>query len=296
MFESSRKTEKTKSVTVESLKVPVERKKTAELVLNRVKKAFIVLGIPYPKLPEIVVDFRVSDDKKIALLGQTEVKSDDIAIPFDRRLLNREKEKSIVRKMHENGNDYPGVGQALVHEIGHISMWSVAGHDRVSSSTRLLDEGWAALIERAGALKQGSVEDLMTQAKNDVREIIKKDPETYEMFLNLSHTPASGEQVPGSNASEYAIGPAFLLWIYQIKGKEAMTELLRQTPSAGLMGPVTEPHPDFQKYISVNQKEATPNTAREWELDRLWKTLLNITGLSSLEEVERKFRKWALEF
>ncbi|MFH1621222.1 MAG: hypothetical protein ABIB04_04010 [Patescibacteria group bacterium] len=292
MLEMPESIKKDEMTTVESISIPVERRETIERVLVRLKKAFTVLNLPYPKLPKISIEFRAPDGDEMTLLGHTEVTSDGASIPFDKRLLSHDSERTIVDKSREKGIDYHGIGRALVHEIGHISMWSVVGHDRVSASTRLIDEGWASLIERAGMMKEGSILDLTEQVKADVGDIIKNDPKAYEMFLDLSHSPASGERVPESNAAEYVIGPAFLLWINQTKGKEAMIKLLKSSSSAGLMGPGIELHPDFQSYISEHQQEATLETARRWESDQFQKALMEATGLPSLKEIEKSFNKW----
>ncbi|MEI7741791.1 MAG: hypothetical protein WCJ29_04760 [bacterium] len=277
------------------LEIPESRIETAEQALRAVKRAYEVLGLSLPKFPKITVDFReYKNDVEIKQRGRTEIASHGVTIPFDKRLLEPEEEALRVREMRKKGETYPGVAQTLVHEIGHIGIWSIMGSERSPSSKRLLDEGFASLIEHTG-IAESTLEKLVLESKNEARATLNTDSEILTMFLDPEKTPDTGEEAPNTNAAEYVLGRTFLLWIHEIKGSRTMTEMLKQTPSKILMtqeGSNTELNPDFKNYLDRNQKEVTLANAREWEGECFKQAILDATGLSTLKEVETEFRKW----
>ncbi|KKW44838.1 MAG: hypothetical protein UY95_C0015G0010 [Parcubacteria group bacterium GW2011_GWA2_56_7] len=121
-----------------------ERQEVADRAIFELKTAFQTLGIENWKLPEIKIQFIESKDE--AVLGRVEVHNGSIEITYDQRFSSPESEATLVKELRQSGKDYPGMQQTLKHELAHVAMWSVTGLQR-QPATRLVDEGWASLLE-----------------------------------------------------------------------------------------------------------------------------------------------------
>jgi len=195
-----------------------ERRDVAEESEKRLKVAFERLNIPYPKLPKIEVKFVDSQDRPE--LGRTFVDAQSVQVHFDSRFATQEKEKALVDELKSTGLDYPGMTQALTHEVGHIALWSVLGTGN-RPATRLLDEGWATLLEEAG-----SREDFEANLKQKAVEGFSSEPELFERCLDFRRVIDSNENL---NGAEYIVGATILLWIRETLGDQVMLDVLRAT-------------------------------------------------------------------
>lgn len=195
-----------------------ERRDIARESENRLRAAFERLNIPYPNLPRIEVRFVDSQDRPE--LGRTYVDAQSVQILFDSRFVTQEQEDALVSELKDSGLDYPGMAQVLTHEAGHIALWSVLGTGN-RPATRLLDEGWATLLEEAGTR-----EDFERNLKQRATEGFSSEPELFERCLNFRKAISPDENL---NGAEYVVGATILLWIREKSGNKVMLDVLRAT-------------------------------------------------------------------
>lgn len=198
--------------------IACERRDVADESTQRLNIAFQRIGIPLPELPKIEVVFVESKDRPE--LGRIHIDTQSIRVLFDSRFTSHEQENNLVGELREQGLDYPGFTQALTHELGHIVLWSVlkTGH---RPATRLLDEGWATLLEEAGAR-----DDFEVDLKQRAKEGFSSEPEYFERCLDFNRAINSEENL---NGAEYVVGATILLWIRERFGNQVMLDTLRAT-------------------------------------------------------------------
>ncbi len=167
-----------------------ERRDVARESENRLRVAFERLNIPYPNLPKIEVRFVNSQDRPE--LGRTFVDAQSVQILFDSRFVTQEQEDVLANELKADGLEYPGMAQVLTHEAGHIALWSVLGTGR-RPATRLLDEGWATLLEEAG-----SREDFEMHLKQRAVEGFSSEAELFERCLDFRRAISSEENLNGA--------------------------------------------------------------------------------------------------
>jgi hypothetical protein len=277
-----------------------ERQEVVDRAIFELKIAFQTLGIESWKLPEIKIKFVESENE--AVLGQVEVHDGSVEIAYDQRFSSPESEATLVEKLRQAGKDYPGMQQTLKHELAHVAMWSVTGLQR-QPATRLIDEGWASLLENTG-------ESLPTeQSKLAVRQGLSEEPDLFNRCLDFSKPVTFEENL---NAAEYKTGQALLLWVQEKFGKAKMIELIQKSPSPerrnddlteGEFEPAsisTDKHINAPEYFELFKQaslgDITPEDAmkraKEWEGKQFESALLEVTGFQNLEEVRQEFLKW----
>lgn len=257
--------------------------------LHEFAEAFKLLNIQNWDLPQVEVIFVEEEDEKT---GETQVKNNEVKVIYDKKFITEDEndENSLLNRLkRERG--YPGIEQTFKHELAHVAMWSVIEEEQ-QPAIRLLDEGWASLLEHSSRSDIKSVDNLI----QDTKEEIKKDitPELLDRCLDFDK-PVSQYNHEDLNASEYSVGRALLLWIREnYGGNEAMIALLKNSP---------DPMKRNDDELELNNKfpkesiqglgeEESSRVAMAWEREQFQKALLSITGLSSLEEVKAKFIEW----
>lgn len=277
-----------------------ERQEAVDRAIFELKTAFQTLGIENWKLPEIKIKFVESVGE--AVLGRVEVHDGSIEITYDQRFSSPKSEATLVEELHQAGKDYPGMQQTLKHELAHVAMWSVTGLQR-QPATRLVDEGWASLLENTG-------ESLPTeQSKSAVRQGLTEEPDLFNRCLDFSKTVTFEENL---NAAEYKTGQALLLWAHEKFGKAKMIELIQKSPSlsrnngdlpqgefepASIDRNLHTTAPEYfklfkdVKFGNITTEEAVKQ-AKEWEGRQFESALLEVTGFQNIDEVRQEFLKW----
>lgn len=280
-----------------------ERQEVVDRAIFELKTAFQTLGIENWKLPEIKIKFVESEDE--AELGRVEVHNGSVEITYDQRFSSPESEATLVEELHQAGKDYPGMQQTLKHELAHVAMWSVTSLQR-QPATRLVDEGWASLLENTGESLPAE------QSKLAVKQGLSEEPDLFNRCLDFSKPVTFEENL---NAAEYKTGQALLLWVYEEFGKAKMIELIQKSPSPerrnddlaeGEFEPAsisTDKHKTAPEYFELfkqaSLREITPEDAmklaKEWEGKQFEAGLLEVTGFQNLEQVRQEFLKWINE-
>ncbi len=242
-----------------------ERKDVAREAENRLRIAFERLNISYPDLPEIEVKFVDSPDQPE--LGRTYVDMRSAQVLFDSRFAAQAQEDVLVNKLREGGLEYPGMIQVLTHEAGHIALWSVLGNGK-RPATRLLDEGWATLLEEAG-----SQEDFEATLKQRAREGFSSEPEIFERCLDFRKVILPEENL---NGVEYIVGATILLWIRETFNNEIMLNALRATLALA------------ERDDSVKQNNSDTQDGDE----RLENVLRQIFAPREIADVKRSYLEW----
>jgi len=280
-----------------------ERQEVVDRAIFELKTAFQTLGIENWKLPEIKIKFVESEGE--AVLGRVEVHKGSIEITYDQRFSSPESEATLVEELRQSGKNYPGMQQTLKHELAHVAMWSVTGLQR-QSATRLVDEGWASLLENTG-------ESLPTeQSKSAVKQGLSEEPDVFNRCLDFSKPITFEENL---NAAEYKTGQALLFWVHQKLGRAKMIELIQKSPSperrnddlaegefdaAAIDDEIHATAPEYFKlFEKVKLGDITPEEAgrlaKEWEGKQFESALLEVTGFQNLEQLRQEFLKWVNE-
>ena len=284
-----------------------ERPEVAEAALRDLAESFRFLGISGWKLPSVTVRFIKSEDQNNPEKGRTGTITDQGAeIVFDERFAAPESQREFEHDLLMRGLDYPGFRQTLKHEMAHLSLWSVTGLDR-QAAVRLVNEGWASLVEQIGTESAPDLESLVSKTRLELKRMKDEDPEIYERCMDLEH-PVSQLKDEELNEGEYVVGRALLLWVMEKFGKDRMIELLRKTPttsrlnSNALIPTATDPaihagHDKYRKIVNALESGAatiaeTEEKAFLWEAAQFRTALLEVTGLSSIEEVEEELEAW----
>lgn len=277
-----------------------ERQEVADRAIFELKTAFQALGIENWKLPKVKIKFVGSEDE--AVLGRVEVHDGSVEITYDQRFSSPESEVTLVEELRQAGKDYPGMQQTLKHELAHVAMWSVTGLQR-QPATRLIDEGWASLLENTG-------ESLPTeQSKLSVKQGLSEEPDLFNRCLDFSKPVTFEENL---NAAEYKTGQALLLWVHEKFGKAKMIELIQKSPSpernnedlpkgefepASIDKNLHTTAPEYFKLFedaklgNITAEEAAKQ-AKEWEGRQFESALIEVTGFQNLEEVRQGYLKW----
>ncbi|PIR94681.1 hypothetical protein COT97_00270 [Candidatus Falkowbacteria bacterium CG10_big_fil_rev_8_21_14_0_10_39_11] len=277
-----------------------ERQEVMDRAVFELKKSFQTLGIEDWALPEIKVKFVEATGAPI--LGNVEVHSDGVEIIFDQRFSSMEDEKNLVDELHLEGMDYPGMQQTLKHELAHVAMWSVTGLQR-QPATRLLDEGWASLLENTD-------DGLPTkESAGAVKEGLLEEADLYNRCLDFSKPVTFEEDL---NAAEYKVGQALLLWIKEVFGTGEMIKLIKASPSPERRNDDLTPG-DFEPAVIDNELHSTApeylkliadvklgripgneaiNKSKEWEGKQFQQALLEASGYQNIDEVRAEFLKW----
>ena len=277
-----------------------ERQEVVDQAIFELRTAFQTLGIESWKLPNIKIKFIESEGE--AVLGRVEVHDGSVEITYDKRFSSPESEATLVEKLQQSGKDYPGMQQTLKHELAHVAMWSVTGLQR-QPATRLVDEGWASLLEN-------TEESLPTeQSKLAVKQGLSEEADLFNRCLDFSKPVTFEENL---NAAEYKTGQALLLWVREKFGKAKMIELIQKSPSlerrnddlaegefepASVDKTIHTTAPEYFKLLkdaklgNITEAEAIIR-AKAWEGGQFEAALLEVTGFQNLDEMKQEFLKW----
>ncbi|MFA6250127.1 MAG: hypothetical protein WC686_01330 [Candidatus Shapirobacteria bacterium] len=281
--------------------------KRPELVVDveiRLDKAYKLLKIDRPTKTEIKVVFE-NRRKQGFLFGRVDVNQRGVLVVFDGRCRTIKGEDRAMAELKDAGSDYPGVSEALAHEVSHVEMWGLTGLDR-QPATKLIDEGWARLVEKASEKKSTTIKDLVTLVKKDILQGLVIHSTEYRRCLTIGR-PINQKESSGLNGAESTVGMGLLLWVKTTFGNEAMIGLLRDSPWVGKRNdeefePV-ELKPEWEnneQYSSLMMKmkkgeittEEFPELAYGWESKQSKWALLKATGMKKIKEVKDSFERW----
>lgn len=290
-----------------------ERMDVAEPAVLDLAEAMRILGIKGWTLPNIRERFVASYDPQRPELGRAgKVTETDAEIVFDERFRTQELQAEYEAELRAEGLDYPGMEQVYKHELAHLAMWSVTGL-RHQAAVRLIDEGWATIVERLGTDEALTVAELVEGLKIKVKGLKEEEPEVYERCMDLEH-PVSHLFPEDLGEAEYNVGAALLLWIREMKGQDAMIDLIRKAPTtsrrtstesdkipANLMPDVHTGYEAYQHGVvdPIRNEELTPERmqqisdfARKWEAAQFKTALLEVTEFESVAEAREEFELW----
>ncbi|MFC1616432.1 hypothetical protein ACFL21_04780 [Patescibacteria group bacterium] len=285
-----------------------ERPEIAEKSIRELKKSLELLGIEKWELPEITIEYSGEGQFPDKALAQTQVNNNEYKIICLKELSTSKGEERLHK---ENPHvEIPNLDQVLKHEFAHIAMWSITGFKR-QPTVRLLDEGWASLVEQLDTEKSKNLKDLKKETKEKVRKGIEENPEIYKRCLDLrnpiSHLDDS-DLLEKLNSIEYEVGRAFLLWIQEIYGIEGIIDLLSKSPQSSrrndggslemaavddsLHRGAREYKELFEAVIKGKIEESEiPGKGLKWERKQFQSAVTEITGLK-IDEVQKKFKEW----
>ncbi|MBU2566999.1 hypothetical protein KKG46_05600 [Patescibacteria group bacterium] len=289
-----------------------ERMDVAEKAVYDLAQSLAILGVRGWTLPNIKEKFVESDEAELEL-GKTGIVTEiDAEVVFDERFRAKEIQEEYERELRSRGIDYPGMEQVFKHELAHLAMWSVTGL-RHQAAIRLIDEGWAAMVERLGTEETPSLIELIKTIKAEILSLKEEQSDIYDRCMDLEH-PVSHLKKEELKSAEYIVGAALLLWIREAKGQDAMIDLMRKSPStsrrtstkAAKVPADLKPglHAGYQLYqkgvvdvlrkgsLSAEEMRQVSEFAHKWEAAQFRAALLEVTGFSSVSEAEGEFEKW----
>jgi len=284
----------------------------AERAVLDLAETMRILGVSGWTLPNIREKFVESTEDQLEMGRTGLVTAIEAEIVFDDRFKTKESQKDFEEQIKYEGFEYPGMTRVFKHELAHLAMWSVTGLPH-QPAVRIIDEGWATLVEYLGTGEAKTVAELADRLKSKAERIKRETPEVYYRCLDLAH-PVSERFREDLNGAEYIIGAALLLWVYELKGLEAMIDLIRKAPStsrrtstnlikipAALKADLHVGYQSYQKEIveplrrgnlTMEEAAAISEFARGWEAAQFRAGLLEITGYSSIEEAGERFESW----
>ncbi|MDF1496466.1 MAG: hypothetical protein P1P90_00210 [Patescibacteria group bacterium] len=288
------------------------RMDVAERAVFELAESLRILGIGGWTLPNIKEKFVESSDDKLELGRIGMVTVPEAEIIFDEKFKTKESQKEFEEVLDEQGWEYPGMERVYKHELAHLALWSVTKLPQ-QPVVRLLDEGWATLIEYLGTKEATNVAELSRRLRIKVKGLNEEMPDVYERCLDLEH-PVSERVKEDLQGAEYFVGAALLLWIYEVKGLEAMIDLLRKSPStsrrtstdrvkifSALDPKVHAGFAAYQKGIveplrrgELTEEEAIriSEFARKWEAAQFRSALLEVTNFESVAKIREEFEEW----
>jgi predicted SprT family Zn-dependent metalloprotease len=284
----------------------------AERAVFELAESLRILGVGGWTLPNIKEKFVESSDDKLELGRVGTVTVIEAEIVFDEKFKTKELQKEFEEVLSYQGWEYPGMERVYKHELAHLVLWSVTKLPQ-QPVVRLLDEGWATLVEYLGTKEATNVAELIEFIKFKVQNIKSMDLSLYERCLDLEH-PVSERVKEDLQGAEYFVGAALLLWVYEVKGLEAMIDLLRKSPStsrrtssdrvkifSALDPKVHAGFAAYQKGIvePLRRGELTEEGAirisefaRKWEAAQFRSALLEVTNFESVAIIREEFEKW----
>lgn len=284
----------------------------AERAVFDLAESLRILGVGGWTLPNIKEKFVESGDDKLELGRVGTVTVIEAEIVFDEKFKTKESQKEFEEVLAYQGWEYPGMERVYKHELAHLVLWSVTKLPQ-QPVVRLLDEGWATLIEYLGTKEATNVAKLIEFIKFKVQSIKSDDRDVYERCLDLEH-PVSERVKEDLQGAEYFVGAALLLWIYEVKGLEAMIDLLRKSPSTSRrtstdrvkIFSALDPklHVGFSSYqkgiveplrrgeLTNEEAHKISEFARKWEAAQFRSALLEVTNLESIAKVREEFEEW----
>lgn len=287
----------------------------AERAVFDLAESLRILGITGWTLPDIKEVFVKSGDDKPELGRVGVVTAITAEMIFDERFKSKESQAEFERELEYYGWDYPGMERVFKHELAHLAMWSVTKLPH-QPAVRLVDEGWATLLEYLGTKEATKVAELSKRLRIKVKGLKEEQPEVYGRCLDLAH-PVSERFKEELGGAEYFVGAALLLWIYEKFSLEAMIDLLRKSPStsrrtstqtmkifSALDPKVHAGYASYQKGIveplrrgELTEEEAVKISefARKWEAAQFRSALLEVTGFESIAKVREEFETWITE-
>ena len=291
------------------------RMDVAERAVFELAESLRILGVGGWTLPNIKERFVESGDDKLELGRVGKVTVPEAEIVFDEKFKTKESQKEFEEVLDYQGWDYPGMERVYRHELAHLVLWSVTKLPQ-QPVVRLLDEGWATLLEYLGTKEATNVAELISFIKIKVKRLKSTEIDIYERCLDLEH-PVSERFKEDLQGAEYFVGAALLLWIYEVKGLEAMIDLLRKSPSTSRRTSTKEVkifsaldpkiHAGFASYqkgiveplrrgeLTNEEAHKISEFARKWEAAQFRSALLEVTDFESIAKVREEFETWLTE-
>ncbi len=289
-----------------------ERMDVAERAVFNLAESLRILGISGWTLPNIKEKFVESSEGKLEL-GRTGVVNEiEAEIVFDTKFRKKESQRNFEVEMGLRDFDYQGMEQVFKHELAHLVMWSVTKLPH-QQAVRLIDEGWATLVEHLGTDEARTITELTSLIKFKVQSIKRENPENYQRCLDLEH-PVSERVKEDLETAEYYVGAGLLLWVLENQGRVAMIDLIRKTPStsrrtstdqikifSALNPNVHKGYSSYQKGIvdplrrgnlSAEDLQKIGEIAIEWEAEQFRSALLEVTEMKSIEDIRETFMAW----
>ncbi len=284
----------------------------AERAVFELAEALGILGITGWTLPDIKEVFVKSSDDKLELGRVGVVTAITAEMIFDERFKTKESQAEFERELDYYGWDYPGMESVFKHELARLVLWSVTKLPH-QPAVRLVDEGWATLLEYLGTKEATNIAELIGFIKYKVQTIKSDNSDVYERCMDLAH-PVSERFKEDLGGMEGFFGAGLLLWVYEQLGLEVMIEFLRKSPStsrrtstmtikifSALDPKVHAGYASYQKGIveplrrgELTNEEAVKISefARKWEAAQFRSALLEVTGFESIAKVREKFEEW----
>lgn len=285
----------------ENIECP-ERPEVVKQAFFELQQSLVALGIDKWSLPNIKIKFLETQGKEV--LGRVgKVTENEVEIEYDKQFSSKETECLLIEKLKNSDRkiEYPGMVQTLKHELAHVAMWSITGLER-QPATKLLDEGWASLVENAND----------AESENKVKLIVKNGLQNESEFFNRCldfNKPILDEE--NLNSAEYSTGRALLIFIKEKFGKDKMIELIQKSPAierrnnlpsgkfeqAMLNEEIHKTAPEYFNILSelrdgtIDQSDAIKQ-AIEWEGNQFSTALLDVTEFQNLDELRLEFLNW----
>ncbi len=288
------------------------RMDVAERAVFELAESLRILGVGGWTLPSIKEKFVESSDDRLELGRVGAVTVIDAEIIFDEKFKTKESQKEFEEVLEFQGWEYPGMDRVYKHELAHLVLWSVTKLPQ-QPVVRLLDEGWATTLEYLGTKEATNIAELIEFIKFKVQTIESNNGDAYERCMDLEH-PVSDRVKEDLQGAEYFVGAALLLWMHQIKGLDAMIDLLRKSPSTSRRTSTNrvkifsalDPklHAGFASYQKgiveplrrgeLTEEEAIriSEFARKWEAAQFRSALLEVTDFETVAKVREEFEKW----
>ncbi len=288
----------------------------AEQAVLSLAESLRLLGISGWHLLNIREKFLETKDNQTFELGRLgKVTETEAEIIFDARFKNLESQMLFEEELRLYGINFNGMINSFKRQLAHIVIWSITGL-RHQPAIRLIDQGWATLIEYLGTENNTSPIKLIQSIKIKLLAIKQNLPDYYQRCLDLKH-PVSDRVKENLLDVESFMGAGLLLWIYETKNLEAMIDLIRKSPStsrrtstdymkipADLRPLIHTGYTSYQENIvtflrrgnlTYEEAQAISNFARHWEAEQFQSALTTITQISDIQIIIDKFKKWIEE-
>lgn len=292
------------------------RMDVAEQAVFSLAESLRLLGISGWHLPDIREKFIELQDNQTLELGRLgKITETEAEIIFDARFKNQESQMLFEEELRLYGIDFNGMASSFKRQLAHLVMWSVTGL-RHQPAVRLIDQGWATLIEHLGTENISSISKLIQFIKIKLLSIKNNRPDHYHRCLDLYH-PVSERIKEDLQDDEGFIGAGLLLWIYESQGLEAMIDLIRKSPStsrrtstdymkipADLRPLIHTGYTSYQQNVvaplrrgnlSYAEAQTISDFARRWEAEQFQSAITEITQIPDVQVIINEFEKWIEE-
>ncbi len=285
----------------------------AERAVLDLAESLRLLGVSGWNLPNIREKFVTTNQNTMPELGRLgRITETEAEIIFEEKFQTKESQILFEEELRLYGINYPGMESIFKRELAHLVMWSITGL-RHQPAIRLIDEGWAVLIQYLGTLDIDSLSKLTTFIKSKLSNIENEYTDSYQRCLDLRH-PVSERTKEDLQGVEGFFGAGLLLWIYESQGLEAMIDLIRKSPStsrrtstdymkipADLRPLIHTGYTSYQQNVvaplrrgnlSYAEAQTISDFARHWEAKQFQSAITEITQIPDIQVIINEFEKW----